>query len=103
MAQMNAQTIKVTSNGTKPVKVTLDKAAVAPATPDANVVYSTDMKTITIAAGYRTEVTISSSNEATSITVSGNLDNLDIDAPKVTRLTFDKENLVTKLTLKAPE
>ena len=35
VAQINAQTIQVTSNGTKPVKVTLDKAADAPATPDA--------------------------------------------------------------------
>ena len=103
VAQINAQTIQVTSNGTKPVNVTLNKAITTPSASSDGVTLSSDKLSVTIDAGHTAAVTIKSTNEATSITVSGNLDDLDIDAPTVTSLTFEKENLVKKLTLKAPE
>ena len=104
MAQINAQTIKVTSNGTKPVKVTLDKAADDPTVSNANVTLSSDKKTITIAAGYKDPVTISVTNsDVTKITVDGNMTALSIEnAAALKTLTFGKDNLVEKLTLEAP-
>ena len=92
--------IKVTSNGGKPVTVTLDQEATVTdleTTHLGKVTLSTDKKTVTLAQGYTTEVEINSTSAITA-TVTGNMTKLEVaDDGKLETLTLGKGNYVKEL------
>ena len=92
---MKAQTMKVTPWGTSDVVLTFDKLIILSSpTSDANVQLSTDQKTLTIKAAYGAREVSFSTDAATTMTVTGNVQKIeDSAASSLTSLTCTGNSL----------
>ncbi len=90
---MKAQTMKVTPWGTSDVVLTFDKLIILSSpTSDANVQLSTDQKTLTIKAAYGAREVSFSTDAATTMTVTGNVQKISA-ASSLTSLTCTGNSL----------